>query len=82
MTEKPKIILPAKVEKVIPSQSAEEPEKAEISVQGADPLYKEIRIKNELKDKDGNEVHLKRGDEVEVTVEAPNHAPVKADAQK
>jgi hypothetical protein len=33
-------------------------------------LYKEIRIENALQDEDGNEVALKEGAEVEVTVEA------------
>ena len=35
-----------------------------------DDLYKEIRIENALQDEDGNEVALKEGAEVEVTVEA------------
>jgi uncharacterized cupredoxin-like copper-binding protein len=33
-------------------------------------LYKEIRITNKLKDENGEEVRLKPGAEVEVTVEA------------
>ena len=71
MAEKPRVTLPAKVERVIPSPSGLEAEKAQINVEGADPLYQEIRIKNELKDEDGNEVRLKTGDDVDVTVEAP-----------
>ena len=35
-----------------------------------DDLYKEIRIENALQDEDGNEVALKEGAEVEVTVQA------------
>jgi hypothetical protein len=38
-----------------------EPDKAEIAVDGADDLYKEIRIENTLTDEDGNEVSLKKG---------------------
>src|SRR6266480_5794064 len=58
MTEKPSVTLPGKVEKVIEPVS-DEPEKAEISIEGADPLYREIRIENSLQDASGEEVHLK-----------------------
>lgn len=43
----------------------------QIVVEGADHLYKEIRIENSLTDKDGEKVKLKKGAHVEVTVEAP-----------
>jgi hypothetical protein len=43
---------------------------AQISVKDGDDLYKEIRIENALQDEDGNEVALKDGAEVDVTVEA------------
>jgi hypothetical protein len=42
----------------------------QISVKDGDDLYKEIRIENALQDEDGNEVALKEGAEVDVTVEA------------
>jgi hypothetical protein len=58
------------VEKIIPSPHPSEPEKAQIAIEDGDDLYKEIRIENALQDKDGNEVALKEGDEVKVTVEA------------
>jgi hypothetical protein len=74
MTERPNVTLPGKVEKVIDSPLPSEPEKAQISVDGADPLYREIRIENELKDDNGNSVRLKNGAEVEVTVEADKSA--------
>ena len=45
-------------------------EKAEITVEGADDLYREIRIDNCLEDEKGRDVKLKEGAEVEVTVEA------------
>jgi hypothetical protein len=70
MAEKPNVTLPGKVEKVIESPHPAEPEKAQISVEGGDPLYREIRIENKLKDEDGKHVRLKEGAEVEVTVEA------------
>jgi hypothetical protein len=58
------------VEKIIPSPHPSEPEKAQIAIEDGDDLYKEIRIENALQDEDGNEVALKEGAEVEVTVEA------------
>ena len=53
------------------SLGASDPEKAQIAVQGAEDLYREIRIDNELQDRDGEKVKLKPGAEVEVTIEAP-----------
>ena len=72
MPEKAKSSLPATVEKIITSPDPREPEKAQINIQdGADPLYKEIRIENSLTDDKGKKVKLKKGAKVEVTVEAP-----------
>jgi len=65
--KKPSTALRETVEKIVPSS---EPEKAQIAIEGAEPLYKELRIENALTDASGNEVQLKRGAEVEVTVEA------------
>lgn len=63
--------LPGKVEKVIhPHPDSGEPEKAQIAVEGADHLYREIRVPNRLTDADGNKVKLKEGAEVEVKIEA------------
>lgn len=74
MSKRPNVSLPASVKKIMPSMHPGDPEKAEIHVQGADPLYEEIRIKNSLKDENGEEVRLKQGAKVKVTVEAPAHA--------
>ena len=70
MTENPSTTLLGTVEKIIRPRVPSEPEKVQIAVQGADHLYKEIRIDNILTDAGGNEVHLKPGAKVEVTVEA------------
>lgn len=71
MAEKPSVTLPGTVEKIIKPPDPKEPEKAQINIQeGADPLYKEIRIENTLTDEHGREVKLKPGAKVEVTVEA------------
>jgi hypothetical protein len=74
MTEKPNVTLPGKVEKIIESSHPSEPEKAEISIEGGDPLYEEIRIENSLTDEKGVEVRLKNGAEVDVTVAAEKDA--------
>ena len=70
MTENPSTTLLGTVERIIRPRVTSEPEKVQIAVQGADHLYKEIRIDNVLTDAGGNEVHLKPGAKVEVTVEA------------
>jgi uncharacterized protein YfaS (alpha-2-macroglobulin family) len=70
MTEKPSTTLPGTVEKIIQSPFPGEPEKAQIAVEGADHLYKELRVENNLTDENGAEVQLKEGAKVEVTVTA------------
>ena len=52
------------------------PEKAQISVDGADDLYREIRVENTLQDASGKEVELKAGAEVDVTIEAEPNATI------
>jgi len=81
MTEKPSVTLPGKVEKIIPPLAPSEPEKAQILVEGADTLYREIRIENSLTDENGDEVRLKKGAEVDVTVEADKDATVHQDKE-
>jgi hypothetical protein len=76
MTEKPSATLPGTVEKIIKPPHPSDPEKAQIAVEGADELYKEIRIVNNLTDENGDEVRLKQGAKVEVTVEAGPEAVV------
>ena len=68
MAENPSATLPAIVEKIIKFPGA--PEKAQVAVEGADHLYREIRIENTLIDENGRKVGLKPGAEVQVTVEA------------
>jgi hypothetical protein len=70
MSDKPSTTLPATVEKIIKSPSPGEPEKAQIAVEGADDLYRELRIENTLIDENGEKVSLKQGADVEVTIEA------------
>jgi len=74
MIPKPSATLPGTVEKIIKSPHPSEPEKAQIAVEGADDLYKELRIENNLTDENGNEVRLKQGAKVDVTVAADPEA--------
>ena len=64
------VTLPGTVDKVIKSPDPSEPDKAQIVVEGADELYREIRIDNALQTDKGEEVALKPGTDVDVTVEA------------
>ena len=72
--DKPVVTLTGVVQKIINPLGAKEPEKAEIAIQGADDLYKEIRIENTLENADGEKLRLKRGAEVDVHIEAPVEA--------
>ena len=68
--EKAVVTLSGTVEKIIPPITPNGPEKAQISVEGAEHLYKEIRVENTLQDESGNEVALKKGAKFDVTIEA------------
>jgi hypothetical protein len=68
--EKATVTLPGTVEKIIPAVGNLVPEQAQINIEGAEHLYREVRIENTLQDADGNEVSLKKDAEVEVTIKA------------
>ena len=68
--EKPSVTLPGTVEKVIPAPHPSEPEKAQIAIEGADELYREIRVENTLQDGNGAPVSLKPGAQVDITIAA------------
>ena len=72
--EKASVTLPGTVEKIIPAAGPDAPEKAQIAVEGAEDLYREIRVDNTLKDATGEEVSLKLGSEVDITIEAEKEA--------
>jgi hypothetical protein len=69
--------LPGTVDKVIKPVVPSEPEKAQIDIKGADDLYREIRIENTLTDEHGEEVRLKQGAQVDVSIEADTDATLK-----
>jgi hypothetical protein len=71
--EKAVVTLPGTVEKIIPAIGPI-PEKAQIAVEGAEDLYREIRVENTLHDASGNPVALKKGAEVEVKIAADPEA--------
>ena len=68
--EQPSVTMPGKVAKIIPSARPRGAEKAQIAVDGADPRYRDLRIENTLTDEHGDDVSLKKGAEVAVTVTA------------
>jgi len=70
---KPAVTLPGTVEKIIPANPVA-PEKAQIAIEGAEHLYREIRVENALDDENGSKVGLKPGAQVEVTIEAEKDA--------
>ena len=76
MTKK-RMKLRGTVQKVIKPSVPSQPEKAQIDIQEADDLYREIRIKNEVTDEKGGKARLKEGVEVDVIVEADSSATLK-----
>ena len=80
--ERPTATMPGTVEKIIPSPGPSEPEKAQIAVGGADRGHRNLRIQNALTDENGDDVGLKKGAHVEVSVTTDpkkgfdNHLPV------
>jgi hypothetical protein len=82
MRKKPSTRRPANVRKIIPSVAPGVPEKAEIAIDGCDELYSEIRIANALQDEKGQQVKMKPGADVEVTIEADTNATISAEAAK
>jgi hypothetical protein len=62
------------VQKIIKPVFPDEVEKAQIDVQGGDPLYREIRVENVVTDKEGKKAGLRAGAEVDVIVEADSSA--------
>ena len=74
--EQPSATMPGTVDRLIPSPGPTQPEKAQIAVDGADRLYRNLRIENTLTDEHGNDVKLKKGARVDVTVTAEPKTPI------
>jgi hypothetical protein len=69
--ELPSTTIAGTVDKIIPSRPSQ-PEKAQIHIDRAGHGHPDLRIENSLSDKNGDEVKLKKGAHVEVTVTAKN----------
>ena len=71
--EQPSTVLPGTVEKIIRSHGRSQPEKAQIAVDGIHHRVCDLRIDSTLTDENGDDVRLKKGAHVEITVTAePN----------
>jgi hypothetical protein len=62
--------VPGTVDKIIASLGPNQPEKAQIAVAGADDRHRGLRIENTLIDGNGDEVRLKKGAHIELTITA------------
>ena len=62
--------VPAVVQKTVKPFLADQPEKVEIAIATADPLFREIRIENDFTNTDGGHVSLVNGTKLTVTFEA------------
>lgn len=69
MTDPVSTTLPGIVEETIPSSDPTLPEEAQIAIQDVDGTQ-QIRIDNVLTMKNGNQVALKKGDAVKLTIKA------------
>lgn len=68
--EQPSATMAGTVDKIIPSPRPSQPEQAQIAVDGAAHRYRDLRVDNTFTDEHGEDVKLKKGAHVEVTVTA------------
>jgi hypothetical protein len=68
--EQPSTTMPGVVDKIIPALRTSQPEKAQIALDVTDPRYRKLRVENALTDEHGDDVKLKKGAHVYVTVTA------------
>ncbi len=62
--------MPGRVEKIFPPLRVDKAEKAQIAVDGANRPHRNLRIENMLLNEDGDDVKLKKGARVSITVTA------------
>jgi hypothetical protein len=67
--EQPSATMPGTEVKIIPPRPSR-PERAQIAIDRADHGHRDLRIENSLTDENGDDVKLKKGAHVEVTVAA------------
>ena len=70
ISERPSTTMPGTVDRIIPSSRRSIPEKARIAVDGSNRRNQDLRIENTLTDENGDDVKLKKGAHVDVTVTA------------
>jgi hypothetical protein len=70
ISEQPSTTMPATVDKIILSPGPSQPERAQIAMDETDPHHRNFRIDNTLTDEHGEDVKLKKGAHVDVTVTA------------
>ena len=70
ISERPSTTMPGTVDRIIPSPRRSLPERAQIAVDGPDHRNQDLRIENTLTDENGDDVKLKKGAHVDVTVTA------------
>jgi hypothetical protein len=68
--EKPSATVPGRVNKIIPSAPPNQPERVQIGIHDSGRKYSDIRIENSLTDEHGDDVRLKKGAHVDVTITA------------
>jgi hypothetical protein len=68
--KQPGTTVPGIVDKIIPSPRASQPEKVQIAIDRADRPHRDFCIESALTDEHGDNVKLKKGTHVEVTVTA------------
>jgi hypothetical protein len=73
--EQPSTLMSGTVEQIIPSSRPSQTEKALIAVDGAGRRPQDLRIDNQLTDEHGDDVKLKKGAHVQVTVTAESTIP-------
>jgi hypothetical protein len=79
--EPPSATVPGTVAKILPSPSPSKPEKAQITIDVPDRKYRNLRIDDELTDEHGDDVKLKKGARVDITV-TENQKTVNRHAQR
>jgi hypothetical protein len=70
VTAQPSMSMPGTVDKIIVSSRLGQPEKVQIGVDGAEAGYRDLRIENILVDEHGDDVSLKNGAPIEITITA------------
>jgi hypothetical protein len=72
--EQPSTSMSGTVDKIIPERNPSQPETADISIEKGHQPSQSLRVENTLTDENGDEVRLKKGAQVDITVTAETKA--------